>query len=377
MSFDKFRTTTVFKYNQKAYLQGKDLIINQGGSRSSKTISILQLLFLIAVLSPKPLVISVVSRALPHLRLGAMRDFDNIIQSYGMSLNVKNRTESYYKIGHSIIEFFGADQIDKVHGPSRDILFINEANFVKFEVFDMLNVRTNGTVFVDFNPTRRFWVHDFIGKEGVVFLKSTYKDNELLPAKIKERIEAKKDNPSWWRVYGEGEIGIAEGSIFTNWKYGEFPAGKYGFGLDYGFYPDPDALVKVCIDEIGKKMYLKECIYTNFNGTEELREKMLDFVGINDVVVAECATPRTNYDLKKTFHGIKPVSKTKTIGEWLRVMQDYEIIITPDSYNIEMELSNYVWSDKRNGVPMDGFNHSIDAARYYLMDSRKKIWRNW
>jgi phage terminase large subunit len=378
MSFDKFRTTTVFKYNIKAYNDGCDMIINQGGARSGKTISILQVLFLIALGSKIPLVISVVSRALPHLRLGAMRDFDNIVQSYGMSLTCKNDTKSLYKIGNSIIEFFGADQLDKVHGPARDILFINEANFVKYEVFDMLNIRTNGVVFIDFNPTRKFWAHDFVGKPDVVFLKSTYKDNELLPDKLRERIEAKKVNTHWWRVYGEGEIGIAEGAIYTNWAYGEFPlSGTYGFGLDYGFYPDPDAMTKNCIDESNKKIFVQECIYDNYNGTEELKTKMLDYCMTRDIIVAESAVPRTNYDLKKIFKELRPVSKTKTVVEWIREIQNYQIIIPENSYNLEMELSNYVWSDKKAGIPMNGFNHLCDSFRYYFMYKMKKIRRNW
>jgi phage terminase large subunit len=380
MSFEKFCTTTVFRENIKAYNAKCDMIINQGGSRSGKTVAILQVLFLVALASKIPLIISVVSRALPHLRLGAMRDFDNIIDSYGMSLNCKNRTENTYRIGKSIVEFFGADQIDKVHGPSRDILFINEANFVKYEIFDMLNIRTNGTVFIDFNPTRRFWAHDYVGKKDVVFLKSTYKDNELIPQKILERIEAKKGNAAWWRVYGEGEIGIAEGAIYNNWSYiedDEFPVGGYGFGLDYGFYPDPDALIKVAIDDRDKKIFCHECIYDNFNGTEDLKAKMHDYCLTRDLIIAESATPRTNYDLRKIFFNLKPVSKTKTVVEWIREIQNYQIIITKSSYNLELELSNYVWSDKKAGIPMDGFDHGLDAMRYFFMYKMKKIRRNW
>lgn len=386
MSFDKFRTTSVFRENIKAYNANVDLIVNQGGTRSGKTISILQLLFLIALKhqnDPQQFIISIVSRALPHLKLGAMRDFDNIIQSYGLNLSCKSKTESVYRFGNALIEFFGADQIDKVHGPRRDILYINEANFIKFDIFDMLRVRTEGTIFVDFNPTRKFWAHDEIGKlekRQYVFIKSTYRDNEMLPEKIKERIEAHKNNPAWWRVYGEGDIGISEGAIFTNWRYakdGEFPVIHHGFGLDYGFHPDPDALVKVCLDEPNKKYYLQECIYETLQGTKELSDRMLQFCLPYDEITAESASPRTNYDLQKTFKRLHAVQKTKTVAEWLRKMQDYELIISPDSYNLEIELSNYVWSDKKAGVPLDGFNHLIDAGRYRYMKLNKKVWRNW
>jgi phage terminase large subunit len=383
--FDKFRTTSVFNENMKAYGSGVHLIVNQGGSRSSKTISILQVLFLIAVSSRVPLVISVVSRALPHLKLGAMRDFDNIIQSYPYPMSCKNRTDSIYRIGKSIVEFFGTDQLDKVHGPGRDILFLNEANFIKYDVFDQLYIRTTGCTFIDFNPTRKFWAHDEIAKlnrKQYVFIKSTYLDNELIPDSLIEKIEAKKDKKNWWRVYGMGEIGISEGAIITNWRYMEpgetFPNHlPFGFGLDYGFHPDPDALVKCCIVEREKKMYLQELIYESMQGTKDLTDNMKKFCLPSDMIVAECATPRTNYDLRMHFKGLEPVSKTKTVAEWLRKMQDYEIIITLDSYNLEIELCNYVWDDKRAGIPMDGFDHLISSARYYMMRMARKLRRNW
>lgn len=364
-----FKVTSVFNLNNNALAQGEDIIINQGGTRSGKTYSILQLLFLTALYSKKRLIISIVSRALPHLRLGAMRDFDNILLSWGIIPdNVKNRTESYYKIGNSVIEFFGADQSDKVHGPQRDILFVNEANFIKEEIFDQLLVRTEGTVFIDFNPTTRFWVHDSLMLTTKhAFIKTTYRDNECLPAKQVERIEAKRKNANWWRVYGEGEIGTLEGAILTNWRYGEFDSTlPFGFGLDYGFHPDPDAMLKCAVSHKQKKIYWHECIYETSQGTDDLITNIGNFAQPKNVIIAESATPRTNYDLKK-YYNIKPVIKTKTVADWLRVMQDYEIVITEGSSNLEKELLYYLWSDKKAGVPLDDWNHLIDAGRYHFM----------
>lgn len=396
-------TTSVYRENLKYFLHPKvEVVVNQGGTRSGKTTAILQILLLLALSRQKSdglFVISVVSRALPHLKMGAMRDMDEIITNMGYSLSCKNISANTYKFGNAVIEFFGADQMDKVHGPGRDILFLNEANFIKYEIFDQLATRTgkeryiktkkgiekdplSGKIFIDFNPTRRFWVHDEFEKNrsSWQFIKSTYLDNEQLPELIRKRIESHKDNPNWWRVYGMGEIGTSEGAIFTNWRYakdGEFPVINHGFGLDYGFYPDPDALVQETLDRKDRKIYLKECIYENMNGTAELITKMKNFCDYNDHITAESATPRTNYDLQKVFHNLKAVSKTKTVAEWLRKMQDYEMIIHPDSYNLELELSNYCWNDKKREIPMDGFNHLIDAARYRFMTLNKKVWRNW
>ena len=379
------RFTNVFDKNILAYQDNQTLIINQGGSRSSKTYSILQLLFLIGIKSTKKLVISVVSRALPHLKLGAMRDFDNILLDAGMIPDkIKNKTDNYYTIGNSIIEFFGVDQLDKVHGPGRDILFINEANFIKFDIYTHLSIRTSLAIFIDYNPSQRFWVHDqVIPTEKHVFIKSTYRDNPLIPANIFNKLEAKRQQyekhkeqgtltkslENWWRVYGMGEVGTMEGIIFDNWSYGEFDEHlPYGFGLDYGFHPDPDAMVKVAVDQKRMKIYAKECIYSTNNGLEDLRREMGKYCTRKDLIIAESATPRMNHDLGKTFN-IQRVRKTKTVADWLRIMQNYEIIITEDSYNLEMELNNYMWSDKKAGVPAEGYEHLIDGLRYYLMNT--------
>lgn len=378
----EIKVTSVFNKNNEALKAGHDLIINQGGSRSSKTYSILQLLLLIALYSPKKKIISVVSRALPHLRLGAMRDFDNILLSFNINPDkVKNKSESYYKIGNSIIEYFGADQKDKVHGPARDILFINEANFVKYEIYEQLSIRTTGTIFIDYNPTSRFWVHDeIIPNEQHHFIKSTYQDNECIPDNIRKRIEAKKHNENWWRVYGMGEIGILEGAILYNWRYGDFDTTlSYRLGLDFGYYPDPDSFNKIAIDKKLKKIYVRELFYEYNQGTDDLITKIKHNVdrGITkkkDLIIADSASPRTIHDIKKKGYNIRRVSKTKTVSDWLREMQDYEIIITEDSYNVEKELINYLWSDKKAGVPVDDYNHAIDNIRYVFMENSKSVY---
>ena len=152
------RTTRVFEKNIKAYNQDHRIIANKGSSRSSKTLSVLQLLYVIAKYSQRKLVISVVSRTLPHLKAGAMRDFDSILLEENINPdNIKNKTDYFYRVGNSIIEFFGVDQMDKVSGPARDILFINEAYYIKSDAYVQLAMRTAGTIFLDYNPIQMYW----------------------------------------------------------------------------------------------------------------------------------------------------------------------------------------------------------------------------
>lgn len=373
------RTSEVFARNIAAYNDKKTLIINSGGTSSGKTFSILQLLFLIALIKQRPRVISVVSYAFPHLRLGAVRDFDSILLDAGIIPDqVRNKTEMTYSIGNSLIEFFGTENLSKVHGPRRDILYINEANNVKYDIYTQLAVRTRECTFIDFNPVQRFWVHDeLIPKFPHVLINSTYKDNPYLNQNVIDQIESRRDNENWWRVYGMGELGVLEGAVFQNWRYAEegeieraWVAFPYGYGLDYGFHPDPDAMVKVAIDKHRRIIYLKEMLYANNQGTTDLINAIRQFYKPGELIVAESATPRTNADLGKHFN-IKPVRKTRTVADWLREMQDYLIVVDRDSYNLTKELQNYVWSNKKAGVPVDGYNNIIDAARYYFIMNKK------
>jgi len=369
-----FTTTTTFDKTIDAYLSDKRTIVNQGGTSSGKSWAIMQLLFLVAYRSDEPLIISVVSYALPHLRLGVMRDFDNILISAGIVPDtIKNKTDHYYKIGKSTIEFFGTDNLAKVHGPRRDILFVNEANHIKYDIYTQLTVRTKSKIFIDFNPVSEFWVHDELMPSGnCAFIKTTYLDNELLDSSIIKEIESRRNNKNWWRVYGLGEIGQLEGVIFANWRYDEFDKTlPYAFGLDFGFHPDPDAMAKWAINRKHKKIYADECFYKYEQTPGELKNSVSDHANRNDLIIADSADPRLIRELSTEFN-IRGISKRGTVAEWLRIMQDYEIIITEDSHNLAKELNNYVWNDKKAGIPIDGWDHLISGGRYVLMDQHQK-----
>ena len=98
-----------------------------------------------------------------------------------------------------------------------------------------------------------------------------------------------------------------------------------------------------------------------------MKERIATHAKRSDLIVADSADPRMIAFLSKSFN-IKGVKKTGTVGEWIRLMQDYKILIDKESYNLQKELNNYTWSDKRAGIPVDDFNHLIDGLRYYFMN---------
>jgi phage terminase large subunit len=394
------KLTSVFDKNITAFLEGFSLIINQGGQGSSKTFSILQLLYITLKNSKNPLIASVCSYALPHLKIGVIRDLYKIITADGQDPDkIHNRSDHFFKIGVSTLEYFGIrDNYSKVHGPRRDLLYINECNNkVTYEDFDNLNQRTHLCTFIDYNPRSEFWLHEsVIPHFKHKLIKSTFRNNPWIPEAELNKILWKKDKEqfkNWWRVYGEGETGTLEGQIFTNWDY--FNPDLYGgvtfeehikqfgrgYGLDFGYHPDPDAMVKEAIDDKRKKIFLDEKMYQAGQSTDGLKAACLARVDkITDLIVAESANPRTIEDLKKNGGTVKtmglnvvPVSKTGTLEEWLKELQEYELVITEDSHNLAKELNNYVWNDEKAGIPIDEFNHLIDAFRYYFMYQKQKI----
>ena len=375
------KLTNVFHRTGEALLKALDgtgprLIINAGGQGSSKTFSTLQVIYNL-LKSGNPYKVTFCSYALPHLKQGVISDFDKILSSFGENLGeVKSQpAQPIYHIDNSEINCYGVEgNLAMAHGPRRDILFINECNRkISYEVFDQLFSRSKIT-FLDFNPTAEFWLHEkVIPNFPHVYIKSTFLDNPYLPENELANILMKKDKPEfkyWWQVYGLGELGKLEGAIFQNWRYGEFDKSlPYGYGLDFGFN-DPDSMVKVAIDKKRKIIYIQECLYKSGNSAEQLRLSVGTHVKTSDLIVADAADARMISELSR-YYNIKAVNKAKwTVAEALKMMQDYELVITEDSHNLSKELSNYIWNDKKAGVPIDDFNHLIDAARYYFMNSQ-------
>ena len=368
------KLSPVFRQISQAYLDGHDLIVLQGGQGSSKTWSTLQEFYLIAKYSPERFIFTICSYALPHLKLGAIRDFEKILLSFGENPDtIHNKSDHYFKVGNSLIDYFGIrDNYSKVTGPRRDFLFINEINNrITYDDFDQLNQRTHKCTIVDYNPRSEFWLHEEIFPHFKnAFIKSTYLDNPYIPDSELKKILWKKDKPkfaNWWKIYGEGETGQYEGLIFTDWEFGDFDDTlSFNFGLDFGFYPSPDAMGKVAIDKKRKIIYASECIYETELLPSELSNKVGKYASRNNQIIADSADPRMIKNLQSKYN-IQGVKKTGTIAEWIRLMQDYKLIVTEGSHNLAKELNNYVWSDKKAGIPIDEWNHLLDGIRYVFM----------
>ncbi len=365
----------------RAYKEGFRFIINKGGSRSSKTYSTLQLLYLLAKNAPKKRIIHVVSYSTPHLRDGAITDFEDIIQNEGEDLEqVRLKNPYTFTIGKSIIKFIGIDRVGKALGGQKDILFINEANNMKWKVVHQLIQRTTETVFIDYNPSVEFWIdtEGISTRDNATVLSSTFLDNveNLTQSQITEFKEGKKRHDkevkeglqghwfNWWRVYGLGLDGVVEGAIFNNWSIGEFDEQlPVMYGMDFGF-KDPFVCIKVAFDAKKKLIYIHEEIYKPKLSPSQIVELLETKIPNKDsLIIADSADPTQIMGIKSAGFNILGLGKEK-IAVGIRHLQNWEFIVTETSSNVINELRNYVWLDKRGEVPIDDNNHSLDSLRY-------------
>jgi len=352
----------------------KRLKVIQGGSSAGKTIATL-LIFIDAAQREKNVINSVVSETIPHLKRGAMRDFLNIMQAHNYYKDdCWNKTDFVYTFETgSKIEFFSADSPDKVRGPRRNgRLFLNECNNIGYETYTQLAIRTEGDIYCDFNPVQEFWYHEHIkDKLEHDFIIVTYKDNEGLPKVIVDELESRRGNKAFATVYLDGQLGEAEGRIYTGWKeIDEIPheARLERYGLDFGYTNDPTAIVAIYYYNGG--YILDEVTYTKGLSNKQIADILLNLK--KALIIADSAEPKSIAELQS--YGLNVLATTKGPGSVLQriqMMQDQQISVTKRSLNVLKEYRNYLWmtDDKTGRVtnePSPIWNHAMDAAGYAL-----------
>jgi phage terminase large subunit len=372
-----FRKTTAIT---KILNLKKRIKIIQGGTSAGKTFGILPVLIDRAART-EGIEISVVAETIPHLRRGALKDFLKIMKWTGRFFEDRfNKSLLRYEFANgSVIEFFSADDSSKLRGARRDILYINECNNVTFDAYNELAIRTRKEVYLDFNPANEFWVHTELKDEpDSDFLILTYKDNEALDQSIVEQIEKNRDKAktssywaNWWKVYGEGQLGMLEGVVFSNWKVIDTipkEARLLGIGLDFGYTNDPTAIVEVYA--YNNQRIVNQIVYQNGLVNSDIAKRLPK----NVIVYADSSEPKSIEEIRRLGITIKGVTKGKdSINYGIDVMQRQEYLITNQSVDLIKELRSYIWDTDKTGrrlnKPIDFNNHGIDALRYHEMET--------
>jgi len=359
---------------QKIAALKKKIRALQGGTSSSKTISVLLILINLAQSDKTPKLTSIVSESIPHLKRGAIRDFTNIMQAHGYWKDDNwNKTESTYTFETgSRIEFFSTDNGDKLRGARRDRLFMNECNNCTLDAFDQLEVRTKDFVYLDWNPTNDFWVYsEVIGqRDDVDHIILTYLDNEALSKEIVASIEARRGRKGWWQVYGLGQLGEVDGRVFTGWVIlDEIPEGARleRRGLDFGYTNDPTTVIDVYKYNGG--YLLDEVLYKKGMSNKMIADVLL---ALDDtLVIADSAEPKSIDELSS--YGVSVIGAVKgagSINQGIQLVQSVPIWMTKRSVRLIKEYRNYLWETDKLGKiinkPESGFDHCLDAVRYAI-----------
>jgi phage terminase large subunit len=314
---------------------------------------------------------------MPHLKRGAIRDFLNIMQEHHYFKDeLWNKTDFTYTFETgSKIEFFSLDMPHKVRGPRRQRLFINEANNIPLETFEQLEIRTEEVIWLDWNPVAEFWFYtDIKQRDDVDFLVLTYLDNEGLPESIVQTIEARKGNKNWFRVYGLGMLGEAEGRIYKGWNsVDSIPeeARLKRKGLDFGYTNDPSALVDVYV--WNNAFIWDELLYRKGVSNSDLAKVIKQ--GDDALVIADSAEPKSIDEINS--YGISVIGSQKGPGsvlQGIQYVQDQTIYVTKRSLNIWKEYRNYLWLTDKNGKtinePQGFLDHTLSAGRYAMESLR-------
>lgn len=375
-----FKASVLYEANYNAT---EDIIVNQGGSSSGKTYSILQVLFTKAVQDYN--VITVVGESIPNLKAGALRDALDIYNSSPILKSLisdYNRTDRIFQfVNGSIMEFKSYETPQGAKSGKRDYLFINEAQGISKEVFNELHIRTKKQTYIDYNPNAEFWVHeDIIGKPDSKLFISDHRHNPFVPQKIRDKIEALRyKDMELFKVYARGLTGKIEGLVFRNFDIvNEVPLGSelIGIGMDWGFTNDPTTVIKVF--RYNSEIYIDELLYQTGLTNADIIVK-LNNLGVTrfNSIIADSAEPKSIEDLNRAGFNVEGAKKgADSIINSIDTLKQFKINITRNSTNTIKEFRSYKWATDSSGKtinkPVDFNNHTIDAIRYVALNKINK-----
>jgi len=374
----EIKSTVIFEKNYEALNdQGIRFVINEGGSRSSKTYSLCQLV-IIYCLQNNNKVVSVIRKTFPALRATVLRDFIEILKELNIySVEDHNKSEHIYTFPNgSIVEFFSVDDEQKIRGRKRDIAWCNEANELYFDDFTQLNMRTESKLIFDYNPSESTsWLYELPQEESIL-IKSTYKDNPFLPQSIRAQIEdLKRTDEALYQIYALGEKAISKSNIYSNWSFIPHRPARfvnYVYGLDFG-YNHPTALMRVywCDNDI----YIEPVIYESYLTTPMLIDKMQSFnVEKTVTIVADYARPEIIAELNNAGYDVQ--NANKVVKKGIDNIKTFGVMCEDDP-RIKKEYENYKWKkvgDIITDEPVKLFDDAMDAVRYAATHIRQEYY---
>lgn len=384
-----FKRTTAI--NKILAMKSRKKVI-QGGTSSGKTYGIIPVI-IDKCIRGRNLKATVVAETIPAVKDGALKIFKDVMRdTMRWEDHRYNSTERTYLFpSGSELQFKSFDDIGKAHASGkRDILFINEANYIAYGISDALITRTTGDIYIDFNPTVEFWAHtEILNEPDAGFLLLKYTDNEACPETTIQELNIKlskaffdpsldHDDPSnikseywsnWCKVYIDGELGTLDGMIFKDWDIIDNIPGDAVLeciGMDFGFTNSYTAIVAKYKWQ-GISIY-DEVAYQRQMGNKLISEKLRYFSGMVPIY-ADSEDPRTINELVELGIDVVPVKKGKdSVQHSIDSINQNRFLITASSRNGIKELRGYLWEKDATGKPTNQpvkkDDHFCDALRY-------------
>jgi phage terminase large subunit len=354
-------------------------ILNVGGSRSGKTYAILQYI-MVYCFKNKGKIITIARKTFPSLRLGAYREFIDMLKSHGIYKDEShNKTNNYYSLNGNTIQFISLDQSIKLRGLKHDLVFIDEVNEIDKEEADQLFMRTTETVLMAQNPSDALhWSLKLKSNEDCLYLHSTYVDNPFLPQSIINQIESYKDtDEDLWNVYGLGLPAKNNELVYNHYEFfndedltikdtDDNIHNLYDeiiWGLDFG-YNHPTALVKIWINIDKRIIWCQEIIHQSYLTTNDLITLMRN-LDIKDRIYCDSAEPKTIEEIKRA--GFDAVNSMKEVKEGIDCIKGLHFFIHRESIKLQEELRRYKWKmrgDIKTDEPIKLFDDGLCAIRY-------------
>lgn len=183
------------------------------------------------------------------------------------------------------------------------------------------------------------------------------------------------------RAYQHEYLGIpvgTGGNVFENLELREIADEEMSHfdqiyqGVDYGWFPDPFAFIRLHYDRARETIYLMDEIYQN-KLTNEASGNIIIQRGYKDTyITCDSAEPKSVADYRAMGLPAKAAVKGPgSVDYGMKWLQRRKIVIdrhrTPNAYN---EFVNYEYERNKDGDIISGYpdanNHLIDATRYAL-----------
>lgn len=407
------------KYEGDKLVNGKKGIILEGGARSRKTYSFIDLLIYVCLYCVNNKTIIILRDTYNSFHTTLFTDLETSLDEFGLDNPFKRSTQvTQMKIRNNRIHFKGADNENNTKGAPSYLLYFNEMLTIPKIIFDNYIMRCSWMWVGDFNPslTEHYVFDKVIPRPDVGHLRTTFKDNPQCPPGMLIEIMGYEpflpgsydiiDDELWyndkpidetnqppqhpenvkngtadlflWKVYGLGLRGAMQGVIFTNVRYiPEFPDMGYIYANDFGFTADPNATVKYA--ETETEIFVELLIYQPIE-TPELLDIQMQKVGVEKNIPLPCdsadkfkgestATVEMVKGLEELGYEAFKISKTKSVMFWLLSMKNKRINIVNNELvqHAKKEQQNYKFKEIQGiliNQPIDNFNHFWDATRY-------------